>query len=201
MGDKSFGRRSVIFVAAAAIALALAWQSTARAQTANAVDSLLQAGATRAYLDLPEKYHDYIKTEIPWMNYVRDRHLAEVQILLTEQLTGSGGVEYTLTLIGRKEFEAVNDTLAFAVEPSQTEETVRSILVKLLERGLMRYVEKTAIADFLDISYTKRGAPAAMRDRWDYWVFAASVQGYAQGEKSYDNAYIWSSVSANRVTS
>ncbi len=194
-------RRSACFAAAAAAALALAWRSEAAAQTACAEDSLLQAGASKVYLDLPEKYHDYIKAEIPWVNYVRDRHLADVQILLTKETTGSGGDEFTLTLFGRGEFDGVNDTLVFSLEPSYTEDAARSAIVTHLERGLVRYVEKTPVADYLDISYTRRSAPEAMRDRWDYWVFAVSAQGWAQGEKSYDNAYLWSTVSADRVTS
>lgn len=188
------------WAAAIGCGLALVFPTGGRAEEIAATDSLMQAGATRVYLDLPEAHHDYLKTEIPWVNYVRDAHLAQVQVLLTDRATGSGGKEYTLTLVGREEFAGVNDTLVFALEPSHTEAEVRSSIARLLKRGLVRYVGKTPAADYLDVTYSKPAAGAAVKDRWDYWVFAASVSGWAQGEKGYDNGYLWSTVSANRVT-
>ena len=42
---------------------------------------------------------DFIKTEIPFVNYVIDRTVADIHILITAQSTGSGGTAYTVTFI------------------------------------------------------------------------------------------------------
>jgi hypothetical protein len=173
---------------------------SASAQTSEASDSLLQTRGTRVFLDMPATYHDYIKTEIPYVNYVRDRAVAQVHVLLTEEMAGSGGTRYTLSLMGSQEFSGIDDTLSFCAEPSQSEEIVRSTLAGLLKRGLMRYVEKTPLADFITISYARRAATTTARDKWDYWVFSISSQGYMQGEKAWDNLSLYSYVTANRVT-
>lgn len=173
---------------------------SAQAQTSEASDSLLQTRGTRVFLDIPTTYHDYIKTEIPYVNYVRDRALAQVHVLLTGEVTGSGGTKYTLTLMGCREFSGIDDTLSFYTEPSQSEEMVRSNIARLLKRGLMRYIEKTPLADFIAISYTRRATTTTARDKWDYWVFRASSQGYLQGEKTWNNMSLYSYLTANRVT-
>ncbi|MDD4858009.1 MAG: hypothetical protein PHD74_07870 [Candidatus Krumholzibacteria bacterium] len=163
-------------------------------------DSLLQVHATKVYLDIPEGYHDYVRTEIPYVNYVRDRSLAQVQVMLLEAETGSGGTEYSVLLIGRQQYNAINDTLTFAMEPGPAEDRVRQRLVALLKRGLMRYVEKSPLANDISISYVRRPTPELQRDRWDYWVFSLNTQGYAQGDKTWDNLYMWTYLAANRVT-
>lgn len=108
-------RRSALPVTVVVLLLCSLNPPAARARLYVAPDSLGRAQATRVYLDLPETYQEYVKTEVPYVNYMRDRALAEVHILLTEQTTGSGGTEYTITLIGRGEYATVNDTLVFAV--------------------------------------------------------------------------------------
>lgn len=187
-------------IAAVASLVLLSIPYSAYAQANEASDSLLQAGGTKVFLDMPAAYLDYIKTEIPYVNYVRDRALAQVHVLLMGDATGSGGARYTLSLMGRQEFSGVDDTLSFCTEPSQSEEVVRSAIARLLKLGLMRYVEKTPAADLITISYAKSAAATAAKDRWDYWVFSIASQGYLQGEKTYDNMSLWSYATANRVT-
>ena len=172
----------------------------AGSQAPTALDSLLEAGAARVYLDMPGQFHDYIKAEIPYVNYVRDRSLAEVHILLTSDETGSGGTAYTITLMGQKKYKGISDTLAFAMEASETEDATRITLARLLKRGLMRYVEKTPAADCISIAYTARTAAAKVKDRWDYWVFSLSSNGSINAEKSWNSMWINSSLDADRVT-
>src|SRR5207253_3154546 len=74
----------------------LAFGIAASAQTAQADDEALKRQAPRVFLDCQFCDFDYIRTEITFVNYVRDRKEAQVHILITTQPTGSGGDEYTL---------------------------------------------------------------------------------------------------------
>src|SRR5690349_13236868 len=47
---------------------------------------------------------DYLRTELNWVNYVRDRTAAEVHVISTSLGTGSGGQEVTFKFIGLKQF-------------------------------------------------------------------------------------------------
>lgn len=51
----------------------------------------LRKQALNIYMDA----NDYIRREIPFVNYVRDIKDAGVYIITTYQRTGSGGMEYT----------------------------------------------------------------------------------------------------------
>ena len=46
---------------------------------------------------------DYLRKEIPYVNYVRDIKDAGVYIISTNQTTGSGGSEFSYFLVGQNE--------------------------------------------------------------------------------------------------
>lgn len=56
---------------------------------------------------------DYIRKEIPYVNYVRDIKDASVYIISTSQRTGSGGTEYSYFFVGQHENAGMADTLKF----------------------------------------------------------------------------------------
>jgi len=88
-------------------------------QEVDSVDAI-QSKAIKIFLDCNSCDKDFIRTEITFVNYVRDRTQADVHVLITTQETGSGGKEYSLTFIGQNAFENKNDTLHFTTKPSAT---------------------------------------------------------------------------------
>ena len=53
----------------------------------------------RVFLDCHVCDFDFMRTEINFVDYVRDRQDAQVHILVTNQPTGGGGTEYTLHFV------------------------------------------------------------------------------------------------------
>src|SRR5688572_22995017 len=69
-------------------------------------------GAIRVFLDCNYSCDEsYIKQEITFVDYMRDRRDADVHILLTTQETGGGGTEYTIKFIGLARFNGIEQTL------------------------------------------------------------------------------------------
>ncbi len=172
----------------------------ALSQEASADIESLKKAAPRVYLDCSSCDTDYIRTEITFVNYVRDRNEAQVHILITTQRTGSGGREYTLFFFGQNEFEGWNDTLKYFSNTTDTEDEIRQGLVKVLKIGLMSYVARTPISSRIAVSYLEKETASAGRDKWDYWVFSLSADGYFSGEQSYHSESLEANISANRVT-
>ena len=85
----------------------------------------MQKNATKVFLDIPRFYKEYIKTEIPFVNYVRDTKLAHVHIMYTQQATGSRGIEHTLTYIGQKNITGLDATLQCVPQQMNTKEMIR----------------------------------------------------------------------------
>ena len=168
-------------------------------QTSLDSDSLQQK-AVKVFLDFSHGYQDHVKREIPYVNYVRDRKEAQVHILLTTQRTGSRGREYTITFLGQKKFSGVNDTLKFVAKNTDSVELIRAGLVKLLKMGLMRYISRTPVADYISIKYNKKVNPTAVEDKWNNWVFMISTDNDFNVEESKNRIKVRGSLSAYRIT-
>jgi len=158
------------------------------------------------YIDSPDWYMDmdYYRTEIPFVNYVRDRADADVHILTTTQQTGGDGYEFTIRFIGLQRFAGQNDTLLYVSQQTDTEDMIRRELARHFKIGLMQYVSHTSVVNRINIDYrqpeSEESAAETIVDPWNYWTFRTRLRSSLNGEKSYKYNYINVSVYANRVT-
>lgn len=143
---------------------------------------------------------DYVRKEIPYVNYVRDLKDAGVYIISTSQMVGSGGVEYTFFLVGQNENAGMRDTISYFTSPDDTPDQRRIKEVRTLKMGLMRYVAKTPLANYMNISFSKPLTETVTTDKWNSWVYRASITGYTQAQKSVENDYLNVSISSSKVT-
>jgi len=144
--------------------------------------------------------YDYIRNEITFVNYVRDRKEADVHILITTQRTGSGGMEYTIAFIGKGEYKDLNNTLKYISLKTNTEDERRRGLARVLKMGLVPYVARTPISEGIDVQFKEKVEPTAVKDRWDFWVFNIGMRGSVSGEKMRSSKFLSLDFSANRVT-
>lgn len=144
--------------------------------------------------------NDYIRKEIPYVNYVRDIKDAGVYIITTSQRTGSGGFEQIFFLIGQNEYSGMADTISFVASPDDTQESIRNKEVRTLKMGLMRYVARTPLAEYMRISFTENIPPSVPDDKWDSWVFRTSFNGWSDGQQTYQSVNLNSNITASRVT-
>jgi len=161
-----------------------------------------QDSALRVFLDCPNAFcdFDYYRTEITFVNWVRDRQFAQMHVLVTTQQTG-GGQEYTLAFIGLERFAGAEDTLHYVSHAADTQDDVRKGLAQALRLGLVRFAARTPVAPRLEITYSAPGGAAAqVRDPWNYWVFNVRVSSNFYGEHSYKNNYMSGGLSASRIT-
>lgn len=146
---------------------------------------------------------DYFRTNLTFVDHVRDREAADVHILVTGRTTGAGGTEVTLGFIGRGPFDRQHDTLLAMIPPNATTDAVRAALVQKMKVGLTRYVAHSSEADSLRVSTeaSKTQAPQLPKDDpWDYWVFRVRANGSMSGEEASSYMSFSGGASANRVT-
>lgn len=159
--------------------------------------------ALKVYFDCNFCDMDYFRSNVRYVNYVRDRKAAQVHILTTSQRTGSGGREYTFNFIGQLEFEGQDDSISAIARADATSDERREIQVKFLQLGLMRYVAQTPMVDFISVDYTNDSDSTETEevvDKWDYWVFRLSGRGWFDGQEAYQSSSLGGSISANRIT-
>jgi len=149
---------------------------------------------------------DFFRSEIPYIDYVRDRRDASLHVLVSTLQTGSGGTEHTVTFIGLKDLAGITDTLTYIASQTSTQDDRRKGLARTLKLGLVRYLARTSTGERLTVTYTAPTPTAATaaaekkKDPWNFWVFRTRVNGNFSGESSQNFVYLNGSISANRVT-
>ena len=176
------------------------------AGAASAQDSTA-AAALNVYLDCQTGGcdFDFFRTELTLVNWVRDRQVADVHLLVTTQSTGAGGSEYTVNFIGLRQFAGMTDTLRYVAPPAVSDDERRRGLARVFRLGLVRFLARTPAAARLNVSVEGAqpgaAAQAPPRDPWKNWVLRLSVNSNFDGEESYKSSNVGGSLSATRITS
>jgi len=159
-------------------------ESAAQAQDQNGVPLL------QVYLDCDRDDcdDDHIRTEIPWVDYVRDRELADVHVFVTTTNTVLSGERYELSFIGRGVHEAMQYILDRTIDPAATNEEKREIVNDAIRVGLAPYVTQltpSAITVGYDESIVRTEEEALERDPWRHWVFTLYGGDFEIEEESH----------------
>lgn len=177
--------------------------SAARAQDPPAA---VARDTVRLFLDCSYQCDEaFLKKEITFIDWVRDRKDADVHVLVTSQGTGGGGSEYTLKFIGLGRFAGAEQALRYLSQNTSTSDEIRRGISETLKRGLVRYVSETSMASRLKISLDTSGSKSAAqadpaKDPWNLWVFRTSIGGSFDGEQSSKSRSFRGSASASRTT-
>lgn len=144
----------------------------------------------------------YLKEQIPVVDYVIDRKDADVHILITSQSTGSGGSLYTMYFYGQNQFDKMNDTLTVVTDQIDSQDNERGKITRGIKTGLFNYLRKTGVADMMTVGFinNKFKAPEKKEDPWNSWVFRASFNGHFNGESSSKSSSMYGTFSAGRTT-
>ncbi|NQV50757.1 MAG: hypothetical protein HQ507_09680 [Candidatus Marinimicrobia bacterium] len=156
--------------------------------------------APNVYIDCQSCDMTYIRTELNYVNYVIDRNDAEIFIMITRQTTGGNGREYTMTLEGHQQFEGLNDTLVYITEQNMSDDEIRERTLKWLQLGTIRYISHTPLAADINISFNQTEILEQPEDRWNYWVYQSSINGWFDGQSSYSSSNLNWSFTASRTT-
>lgn len=164
------------------------------------------AAATRPptiFLDCESCFADYLRTEVTFVDFVRDRTEADIHVLITRAETGAGGSEYTLQFIGARGFDGVTNTLRTVTTSSDSEDVIRRQLATALRVGVLGYLSRGTLPAGLAVSVrTDAGLdrPTGGVDRWNNWVFSARGSASFQGEETSRERELGLDMSADRIT-
>lgn len=149
-------------------------------------------------------YDDYLRTELSFFDFVRDRYVCDVEVLITNLNTGAGGQAYTLSFYGHGRFENKNDTLQFTTRKSDTDDLIRKQIVRSLKRGLIRFVLDSDDMDQVNIEFparkTKADGSTQQKDPWNFWVVDVSGNGSINSESNRQLLSIATDLRINRIT-
>ena len=147
---------------------------------------------------------EFFRTELAWIDHVRDRKDADVHVLVTAQGTGGGGTEYTVRFIGNGQWEGQEDTLRRSTEAAETDDGRRRALAQVFALGLARFASATPAGVTLRVAPafapTRSSQTTAADDAWNFWVFRTNFNLNLNGEATSDFTNLNANQSVNRTT-
>lgn len=158
----------------------------------------------RVFMDCRGCYTSYMRRNLTFVDYVRDRQQADVHILGTRRQTGGGGVSYRLEFIGRGPFQGLRFELTYDAPSTLTQDERRRGLANKLRSGLVVFASRTPEAEHLEVTYspseeeTRDATPE--NDPWNQWVFDIGASGSFDFQEQEHAHELEGDLNAERVT-
>src|SRR6186713_360943 len=114
----------------------------------------------RIFLDCYQCDVDHLRRNVRFVDYVRDRSVADLHVLVTTQGTGGGGTSWVVKFIGLDRFLGLDKTFTFNTDQTATSDEQRREFARIFRLGLVAYASDTSSASQLDVTF-KRPAQAA----------------------------------------
>jgi hypothetical protein len=169
-------------------------------QPASSANDSSAASAAKVYIDCDACDFDFVKTEITFVNFVRDRTEADVHIIVSKLQNAAGGYEYTVEFRGLNSFAGMTDTLKTYSLETDSDDLTRKKLVRTFKLGLMRYVARTPLGNQVTVSYNRPALKTETIDKWNGWVVSIDVSAYFNGEQSSRFTNLYGDLQIRRVT-
>ncbi|MDX2195744.1 MAG: hypothetical protein NW207_04945 [Cytophagales bacterium] len=149
----------------------------------------------KLFLNCPQDcFEDYVKQELSYFDFVRDRYLADMQILINTQTSANGGKRFNIRLL--KAGSILTDSTQYISRAADTDAMLREIIVKKLKLLLIKQLPNPLL-ESMEIKFPKRTGDSLsnLKDPWHYWVLAPEVNGNAEGESNF----VWRRIGAKMI--
>ncbi len=150
------------------------------------------------YLDM-----DYMRRNMRFVDFVNDPAVADVHIIISRRVSGSGGMVYSL-MYNNLSFENFSDfTITSTTLSSDTFEEKREKLKDAISLGLMPFINQTTASDQLVFHYKSKDEEiknVPVDDPWNNWTFRGNINGnidLEESKKVYNYTYV---LRADKVT-
>ncbi len=131
---------------------------------------------------------NHIRTEITFVNYVRDPERADIHIFKTDERVGRGGREFEISFIGQRSYQDINYTLKRTVSQNATYDEIRDEINEVLKIGLAPFMMRTPLASrfslFYDIPDEDLLKEVSVDDSWNNWIFEIYAGRFQLGLES-----------------
>jgi hypothetical protein len=129
----------------------------------------------KVFLDCNRCDESYIRTELAFVDYVRDPQQADVHVFITSSFTVLSGRQYELSFIGLGSRAGSELNLTRVLSQDASNEETRAVINEALRLGLAPFLGYLDAADEFSLVYREGARPEADEilgsDPWRHWVF------------------------------
>jgi hypothetical protein len=169
-----------------------------------------RAGALNVFLECAARgcESSHFRTEITFVNWVRQMQDSQLHVIMTSSSTGSGD-EFMVDFIGREELEGLDDQLTYSHSDTDSDDTRIQGLTGVLAVGVARYAvlvgqEGPFTVNTPSVRERRTELPPGLQgevdDPWNYWVFRLGGDIRYEDEDRSDEKRYSANLSANRTT-
>ena len=201
---------NIYFRIASALCLTgLSYSSSAQVTSADSLEKeaveesrqFVQEDKVSVFIDCRACDNAYIRQQLNFVNHVRDQKQAQVHVFITTQPTGGGGRVFTISFIGKAEFEGIDNRLTYTSRQTQTHDEERQGLNAVLKLGLVPYIAHTSLAPQIRLSFSDvLEEQTPVQDRWQNWIFELYGGLNFAKQTSLSSLNIRYGLSADRIT-
>lgn len=193
----------VLFLLATSVAFAGDENTDTKVKSKSALSYDKKEGKPKIYIEGVRLDMDYMRRNMRFVDFVNDPAVADIQIIITDRISGSGGRVYSL-MYNNKTFENFGDfTLTAIAASSDTDDEVRKKIKDALSLGLMPFVNQTDASNAMVLRYKSKDEKVEtgpVNDPWNSWTFRGDISGSIDLEESRNSAYYSFNLRADRVT-
>jgi hypothetical protein len=157
------------------------------------------------FLDIPGYIDgEFIRQQIPVVEYVRDRNLADIHIIMSRHPAGTTGYTYSISFIGRNPYQDKNYQLSYWAPAANTLDQTRRGYTAQIKMGLAPFIAVSSMADRMVILYEDMPETTIdeifVKDPWNYWVIETYGGFNYNREETRNSLHVRYGIFADRIT-
>lgn len=165
--------------------------------------NIVRKDAPNLFFDCEFCNQSYYRQEIQFVNFVRDRRMADIYLMITVISLGGGGEIYTLYFTGKNKYDGFVDTLRVETIANMSQAEIRAAILSKLKIGLLPYLVKSNLLNSITYSIdmpVEALDASKIKDKWNFWTL--NINGGINGDgNSYTKMLGFNYfISANRTT-
>jgi len=172
-------------------------------QTTDSSETKINEETISVFLDCRGCDANFIRTEIQFVNFVRDQALADLHLLILRQ-GSANGAQFLIDYIDQRYPDKPVNKLIYDSFDYQTEEEVRNGLVTTIQLGLVSYlIDKRVLTRLsLDFEPLERQESGNFEedDPWNNWLFEIGFSGNTSGQQNQRSFNFNGDSRATRIT-
>ena len=147
---------------------------------------------------------DYMRRNMRFVDFVNDPAVSDVHIIISSQVSGSGGQVYSMRFVNKTYENFSEYTITCTTASSDTQEESRKKITDAITLGMMPYVNESDAANNLSIRYQanegSENEVAKVDDPWHNWTFRGDFNGGINAQESRKNYNYSVNLRADKVT-
>ena len=146
-------------------------------------------------------YLVFLRQELNYIDYKRERQGADVYVLATSQGASAGAREVQL-IYQFDNSDIPSDTIKYIRPANISEVEERNLFMSHLKKGLLPVIITSDVSSYMeyDITLPVTEESTVEHDPWNYWSFDISGNLNVNGEASFNEQNYFGRFSASRVT-